>query len=147
MTRDDWYAVISRLAQEAPEDLDPLLGPEPPPPPAPPAVPAQGLPPSARLWDRDAGVSHIGVRVDAPPRDIRRLALRLAAMAAERGVEPVILSALPRTGFEQFGFRVERLPEVPRDGPSEAIARYEDELRRFWDMAIVVDLSDIEHLG
>jgi hypothetical protein len=143
MIRDDWYAVISRLAQEAPEDLDPLLGPEPLPAPPLPAAAAQGLPPSARLWDRDAAVSHIGVRVDTPPRDIRRLALRLAAMAAERGVVPVILSALPRTGFEQFGFRVERLPEVP----PEAVARYEDELRRFWDMAIVVDLSDIERLG
>jgi hypothetical protein len=144
VTRDAWYEVIARIAQEAPVDLDPLLdaGSEAAPrPEAPEREPA--LPPSARLWDRDDSVSHIGVRVDAPPRDIRRLALRLAAMAAERDVVPVILSALPRTGFEQFGFRAERLP----DGPPEVVARFEAELRRFWDMAIVLDLHEIEHLG
>jgi hypothetical protein len=148
MTRDDWYAVIARIAQEAPVDLDPLLDPAPGPGAS--GVsrvalpePAAALPPSTRLWERDEAVAHIGVRVDAPPRDIRRLALRLASMAAERGVAPIILSALPRTGFEQFGFRVERLPEGP---PGEA-ALCEAELRRFWDMAIVLDLTEIERLG
>ena len=53
-----------------------------------------------------------------PPADIRRTALRLAAAAVERGVVPIILSPLPRTGFEPYGFRVERLPA----GPPEAAA-------------------------
>ena len=146
MTRDAWYEVIARIAQEAPVDLDPILDPDTgaPPPAAPPGRgQTAALPPSARLWDREGDVSHIGVRVDTAPRDIRRLALRLAAAAAERGVVPVILSTLPRTGFEQYGFRVERLP----DGPPKAVAACEAELRRFWDMAIVLDLSEIESLG
>jgi hypothetical protein len=83
------------------------------------------------------------VRIDRPPEDPRRLALRLAAAAVERGVVPVILSTLPRTGLEQFGFRVERLPE----GPPEAQALCEAELRKFWDIAIVVSVSDVERLG
>jgi hypothetical protein len=81
--------------------------------------------------------------VDHAPKDTRRLALRLASAAAERGVVPILLSVLPRTGFEQYGFRVERLP----DGPPEAVALAEAELRKFWDMPIVISLSDVERLG
>jgi hypothetical protein len=98
---------------------------------------------SARLWQRNETASYIGIRVDQAPQDVRRIALRLASAAAERGVVPIVLSALPRTGFEQYGFRVERLP----DGPPEAVAAFEAELRKFWDMPIVISLSDVERLG
>lgn len=144
MTRERWLDVIARLSAEEPVDLDPVLSGAAPLPPGD-APPDAGAPAvlSAKLWARDDTVSCIGVRIDRPPEDPRRLALRLAAAAVERGVVPVILSTLPRTGLEQFGFRVERLPE----GPPEAQALCEAELRKFWDIAIVVSVSDVERLG
>ena len=144
MTDDRWFDVIARLSAEPPVDLDPVLV-DAGAPPAPPAA-AFGEGPrvlSSRLWERDASVSYIGIRVDRPPRDVRRLALRLASAAAERGVVPIILSSLGRTGFEQYGFRIERLPA----GPPEAVALCEEELKRFWDMPIVITLSEVEMLG
>ncbi len=143
MTDTRWLDVIARLPAEDPLDIDPLLGPAPAPPAAPdPQADAPAIR-SARLWTRNDALSYIGIRVTKPPADIRRAALRLAAAAVERGVVPIILSPLARTGFEAYGFRVERLPA----GPPEATALVEAELRRFWDMPIVIDLADVERLG
>lgn len=150
MTRDAWFEVMARLAEDPPTDLDHILAPETNAmrgfesalgPQA--VIAALKVPPSPRLWNRDEGVSWIGVRVDHPPRDVRATALRLAAAAAERRVVPIILSALPRTGFEQYGFRVERLP----DGPPETVAAFEAELCSFWDMPLILALEDIEGLS
>lgn len=140
-----WFEVLSRIGPGAPVDLDAVLAPGTAPPPPPVAL--RGRPEetarSSRLWQRDAAASHIGIRVTRLPEDIRPVALRLAAAATERGVVPVILSPLPRTGFEAYGFRVERLPDAP---PAET-ARAEAELALFWDLAIVIDLEDVAALG
>lgn len=144
MTRDTWMDVVARLSAEEPFDLDPVLTGETTLPEGSANLSLDGPTiRSSKLWKRDGGVSHIGIRVDRPPEDPRRLALRLASAAAERGVVPIILTTLPRTGLEQYGFRVERLP----DGPPEAAALFERELRKFWDMPIVVSVSDVELLG
>jgi hypothetical protein len=143
MSDPRWLDVIARLQAEDPLDLDPLLGPAPAPPPAPDPQADTPAIRSARLWARNEALSYIGIRVTKAPADIRRTALRLAAAAVERGVVPIILSPLPRTGFEPYGFRVERLPA----GPPEAASLHEAELRRFWDMALVIDLADAERLG
>jgi hypothetical protein len=144
MSGTRWFDVIARVSADAPADLDEILDAGAPdrvieaaPLPLGPAVM------SSALWERDEAVSHIGIRIDRPPKDVRRLALRLASAAAERGVVPIILSALGRTGLEQYGFRVERLPE----GPPEVVALFEAELRKFWDMPIVISVSDVEALG
>jgi hypothetical protein len=143
MTDPFWLDLIARLSAEHPVDLDPLLSPDQTSCPALPDLDgAPGLR-SSRLWARDQTVSHIGIRVDNPPKDLRRIALRLASAAAERGVIPIILTRLDRTGFEQLGFRVERLP----DGAPEVVAAFEAELRHFWDMALVIGLADVERLG
>jgi len=144
MTSTEWFDVIARLSADEPVDLDPVLSDLRDD--SAPAAPRMGDGPSvlsARLWERDEAVSHIGIRVDHAPKDLRRLVLRLASAAAERGVVPIILTTLGRTGFEQFGFRVERLPS----GPPDAVALFEAELKRFWDMPIVISLSDVERLG
>ncbi|MBV1866656.1 MAG: hypothetical protein KUG69_01935, partial [Marinosulfonomonas sp.] len=70
-------------------------------------------------------------------------ATRLAAAALERGVNPVIMSSLPDCGFEQFGFRVERLV----GSNQEELAACELDLVQFWNMAIVIDVKDIARLG
>jgi hypothetical protein len=143
MTDTRWLDVISRLTAEDPIDIDPILGAPTAPPPAPPAQADAPTILSSHLWTRNEALSYIGIRVTKPPADIRRTALRLASAAVERGVVPIILSPLPRTGFEPYGFRVERLPA----GPPEAAALHESELRRFWDIALVIDLADAERLG
>jgi hypothetical protein len=145
MSPDEWFDVIGRITKSAPVDLDAALFGDTPAatPPAPARMMGRASPVSARLWARDESVSHIGIRVTRLPADIRSLAVRLASAATERRVIPIILSSLSRTGFEAYGFRVERLPE----GPPELVSTYEEELRKFWDMPIVIDLSDVEALA
>lgn len=141
MTPDAWLTVISRISAAEPVALDEdsdgrgngLC-----------VWPDDALPPSPRLWARAAeGVSYIGVRVDAPLPDPARAALRLAAAALERGVVPVILSALPQSGFERFGLRVERFAGTD---PEER-ARWEAEMTSFWNLAFILDARDLMGLG
>ena len=101
-------------------------------------------PPSVRLWHwQDAKHSCIGIRVAGPVAQPRRLALRLASAAVERAVIPIILTTLPVSGFERFGFRTERLAGAT----PEALAACEAEVMRFWNMAIVIDAGDVALLG
>lgn len=144
MTPEHWLAVLSRIAPGEPVDLD--AG-------APgPARTGAGLvgriaatpPPSPRLWDRgDTGASWIGIRVDAPLADPARAALRLAAAALERGVTPVILTSLDSSGFERFGFRIERFLA----GPGVDRAAWEAEMAAFWSLALIIDAADVASLG
>ena len=140
---DHWLEVLLRIAGTAPLDLDAVvLGGALPQAAA--AVPhgAGTLPPSPRLWERgEEETAAIGIRVLNPLPDPGAVALRLAAAAVERGITPVILSALPDSGFERFGFRVERL------SPGAARAAEEAELQAFWNFAIIIDAEDVERLG
>ena len=127
---------LTRLGPHAPLAFDPPAGAVPPPP-DPSEV--ERAAPSAALWPNDdEEVSFIGIRVTAPLANPVALARRLAAAEEERGVIPVILSGLPVTGLEAFGFRVERLPATP--GPERD--RCEAELSRFWSLALVVEAGD-----
>ncbi len=144
MTPDHWLAVLARITPDGPVDLD--AGD------APPARRGTGLggwfsdapPPSPQLWDREeTGASYLGVRVDAPLADPAHTALRLAAAALERGVTPVILTSLGQSGFERFGFRVERF--VPGVG-ADRVA-WEAEMTAFWSLALIIDAADVAALG
>lgn len=143
MTPDHWLAVLSRIVPGEPLGLDPADA-------GPPSGAglagwdADAPPPSPRLWDRDeSGASWIGVRVDAPLADPARAALRLASAALERGVTPVILTSLDVSGFERFGFRVERF--LP--GPGADRDAWEAEMTAFWSLALVIDAADVAALG
>lgn len=141
---DDWKSTMERITPNAPVDLDALLGvandvtaAEPPPT-------KISRPPSARLWSkRDAKASYLGVRVKEPSETTAQLAAQLAAAAMERAVVPVILSYCERSGFERFGFRVERV----LGDTDAALAALETEIARFWDLAIIIDLEDVANLG
>lgn len=145
MNPEHWLAVLSRIVPASAIDLD--AGED-----APPRRAGEGLsgwhssapPPSPRLWERgDTDASWIGIRVDQPIPDPSALALRLAAAALERGVTPVILTSLDASGFERFGFRVERF--VPGAGCDRAA--WEAEMTAFWSLALVIDAGDVVALG
>ena len=147
MTATLWPAVLAGLTPTEPVDLD-----DPGNPAGAPAAEASWpasdpatLMPSPRLY-RPHGIdgrAALGIRVTRPLAEPVAAALHLASAAAERGVEPVILTPLPRTGLERFGFRVERLP----DAEATEQARCEAELAAFWNLAIIIDADDLAHLG
>lgn len=103
----------------------------------------QGLiAPSRVLWTKDDAemeTMRIGVRVRERPREIRATAARLAAMAIERKTAPVILSYVDLSGFEQFGFRVERI----KGRRLSEMRLQEMELESFWELELVIDLEDL----
>ena len=117
---DHWLEVLQRIAGTAPLDLDAVvLGGALPQAAA--AVPhgAGTLPPSPRLWERgEEETAAIGIRVLNPLPDPGAVAQRLAAAAVERRITPVILSALPDSGFERFDSEPEpvRTGSVPASG-------------------------------
>ena len=135
MTIESWSAILSRLTPNAPVDLDDLLGAEVR---LSPVLAGNGDATSPKLWLRPDDWACIGVRVITPPGNIADAARRLAAVAVERNVTPIILSSLPSSGFERFGFRVEKIPEEPGDARDAC----EAELQAFWDMPIIFDLEE-----
>lgn len=140
MTVELWNSILSRLTPNAPADLDDMLG-------AAvkfsPVLEGFGTVTSPKLWLRPDDWACIGVRVVTPPDNPADAARRLAAVAIERNVTPIILSSLPTSGFERFGFRVEKIPEEPGDARNAC----EAELQSFWDMPIIFDLDESTALG
>lgn len=83
---------------------------------------------------RDPETAIIGYRVREMRADLPAVAMRLAMFAAERGADVVILSDLPYSGLERFGFRVERVcGETQEDRDACA-----DQLKDFWAMDVVL---------
>lgn len=148
MNTEKWLEIVSGVSGVAPFNIDPLVeaGKTRPPRAAPAGFWPDAVfpPPSARLWQwQDADYSCIGIRVTHPVAQPGRIALRLAAAAVERAVVPIILTTLPISGFERFGFRTERL----FGATPEACAASEAEVVRFWNIAIVIDAGDVALLG
>lgn len=141
MTRTDWLQLAARITPDQPWDLDEIL-PAPGPRRGGFIVLATDMPPAGPLWPRLSPGGTIGVRIVRPLPDTAHVAARLAAAAVEREVTPIILSALPLSGLEQYGFRVEHLP----DGPEEIVSAFEQELAAFWSLAVIVNAADIASL-
>ena len=140
MTADLAMDILARLQDAAPVDLDRMRG-------APGAatqgatlVTADPIALSPALWSHAEGWACLGIRVTTPLPDVTSLARRLAATALERGIFPVILTTLDQSGFERFGFRVERLTEAGRAGE-------EAELAGFWNFALILDADDLMLMG
>jgi hypothetical protein len=134
--------ILSRLHDAEPVDLDALLAADAGPKGG--ALPTgAGAPLSPALWQFDAGWACLGIRVTEPSEDVTALARHLAATAVERGIIPVILSTLDQSGFERFGFRVERLSGAT----PEARAAEEAELQGFWNFALILDAADLALMG
>lgn len=132
-----WNAILSRIGPHDADDLDGLIEPFDPRHgvcgrdifPMPEAV----LMPQAALKRADAVC--IGLRTPGTDAaDAADRAIRLAAFAIERDVEIVVLNETDRSGLERFGFRIERISgETP-----EARDACEDQIRRFWNLDLVL---------
>ena len=140
MTAELAMDILARLQDAAPVDLDRMLD-------APGAatqgatlVTADPIALSPALWSHAEGWACLGIRVTTPLPDVTSLARRLAATALERGIFPVILTPLDQSGFERFGFRVERLTEAGAAGE-------EAELAGFWNFALILDAGDLMLMG
>lgn len=147
MTAEFWQDVLSRISNSKPIDLDPLIfedrkvkiGNAI-------KLPAQNdpTPLSKKLFPKcDVTQSYIGLRVTSANSDHTQIAVRLAAAALEKGVIPIILTTLNESGFERFGFRVERLTGSTK----KELSRQEKQLTAFWGLAIIVDVADAIHLN
>jgi len=150
MTNNNWLKVCSRLSPTEPIDLDQkieglVLS-------DPVKAGATGYPlmcetptvPSSVIWEfeQDDTIC-LGVRVSKSIGNYAGAAARLVAVAVERSVTPIIFTTLPYSGFERFGFRVERLVGKT----NEELAASEEELKQFWHIDVVIDLSDVVSLG
>lgn len=149
MTEKIWLDVCSRLSPVEPVDLDQkLFGQVSEYTVEPgivryPSVSETSMVPSAVIWAfEQRNTICIGVRLTQPIAHYSGAAARLAAVAVERSVTPIILTSLPYCGFERFGFRVERLAGET----SEELTASEEELKRFWRMDVIIDLSDVMKL-
>jgi hypothetical protein len=90
------------------------------------------LRPNAAMKRADAVC--IGLRMPAAMADAADRAMRLAAFAAERDVEVVVLADADGAGLERFGFRSERVAG-DTDAAREACI---DQIRRFWNIDLLL---------
>jgi hypothetical protein len=137
MDPKQWNAILSRIGPHDADDLDALLA-RFDPPHAPAGrdlfpLPEAVLMPQAAMKRADAVC--VGLRAPrggAP--DAADRALRIAAFAIERDVDIVLLNESDRAGLERFGFRAEQIV----GDTAEARAACEDQVRRFWNLDLVL---------
>lgn len=138
--------MLSRLSSQSPQDLDTDL-----------FVTSDGpvgsildmgdtqvAPISPALWQRSQeAMSYIGIRETHALDDYTQVTARLISAAIERGVAPIILTTLGRSGFTRFGLRVERLSGETED----ARAVCEAQIKSLWNLAIIIDAEHVAALG
>ena len=131
-----WSSILSRIGRHDAEDIDDLLAARDPHATAPGRdlfpLPEALLMPEAAMKRPDAVA--VGLRAAGEAPDVVDRAMRVAAFAAERDAEIVVITDADRSGFERFGFRVERLA----GDTAEARAACEDQIRRFWNLDLVL---------
>jgi hypothetical protein len=136
MDLKQWSAVLLRIGPHDADDLDELLATFDPRQKGPGReifpLPEAVLMPQTAL--RRADAICVGVRAAAADATACDRAMRLAAFAVERDVQIVVLGEADHSGFERFGFRIER---ISGDSP-KARAACEDQIRRFWNLDLVL---------
>lgn len=131
MTADRWTAIMGRIAAGQPDAIDPPDEATPRGRELFPDITAAAMPQTPMA--RPDAVA-VGFRVTEPLPDLVDRAFRLAAFALERDVEVVILSHVDESGFERFGFRVERI--AGEDAAARSVC--EEQIRRFWNIDLVL---------
>lgn len=133
----NWTNIINRISPKAPQDLDPLVGVL-----DPRRAKNDGaylVPASDDTFDgltplKGEETICFGARITKDTPDPVALAMRVAQLAAEKGAEAIVLSHVEKSGLERFGFRVETVGGETK----QARLALEDELRRFWNIVVVI---------
>lgn len=137
MVPTDWNSILPRIGPHDAVDLDDMLSPHDPRSGDPGRdifpIPEAVLMPETEMKRSDAVCVGVLSR-SADATDPVDRAMRLAAFAAERDVHVIILTDADRSGFERFGFRVER---IAGDTPEER-SGCEEQIRRFWNLDLVL---------
>lgn len=143
MSESDWNRVLAALSPNQPTDIDADLLFEVSAPVAASRVEPARTAPSPNIWSFASPItSFFGVRVLGQPTRPEKIAARLAACAIEREVIPIVLKSEPFCGLELFGVRTEYVGTPSGGWDAELIA----EVTAFWDLAIVVDLNEVDAL-
>ncbi|OUS09141.1 hypothetical protein A9Q96_00230 [Rhodobacterales bacterium 52_120_T64] len=135
MTDDDWSMIITKIIPQNAEPIDDILedfdvrrtsdGAC--------ILPDNGWYSGQKAF-QDPSTVCIGVRVDGDNIDTSDLSMKLATMALEKEVVPIIFSRGDYAGMEKFGFRVEKI-----SGKTEAERQLcEEQLKHFWNMSVVI---------
>jgi len=134
MDEPRWTALLSRIVPQDADDIDDLTR----------VHDARATEAGNDLFPDIAAALHcenafkrpdtvcVGLRVSAPLADTCDRALRLASLAAEQNVEVVVLSEIDVTGFERFGFRIERI------APGQDAPGFGQQVKRFWGIDLVL---------
>ena len=135
MNADDWSMIIPKIVPQNAETLDDLIE----------VFDARHTSPgncvfpenkwhSSKKNFRESSTVCIGVRVDGDDIDRTDLSMKLASMALEKDVVPIIFFRGDYSGMERFGFRVEKV-----SGETE-VARLEceEQLKRFWNISVMI---------
>ncbi len=139
----DYARILANLSRAAPEDLDAAVFEAPKRAARCGFDPAQRLPATALWAFSDERVSRVGIRIVTPVNQPEFMVARLAAIAIERKVLPIILSHIGASDFTRFGFRVEHVSGATADERRQC----EEQIKRFWKLAMIVDASDVARLG
>lgn len=135
MTADEWSMIITKIAPLNAEPLDDILevfdirygstGSC--------ILPDKGWHCNQKAFRHSSTVC-IGVRVDGDNIDRTDLSMKLASMALEKEVMPIIFSRGDYSGMEKFGFRVEKVSGKTETQRLEC----EEQLKHFWDISVVI---------
>ncbi len=81
----------------------------------------------------DPETTCVGIAVRAAI-DTADIAMKLASLAMEKGVTPVVFCHLEYSGLERFGFRVEKISGAS-DADEQACI---DQLKQFWGISVMI---------
>ncbi len=142
--KTDFVALLANLSPHAPTDLDLVLGDAPASTPDRPALSKPTTAPATALWTlREELNTYIGIEVKGAIKAPEALAARLGAAAVERQIIPIFLSHQSRCEMQRFGFRVELIQGAT---PAACQAQIE-QIRRFWNLALIVSADDAVQMG
>lgn len=142
IVKHDYAAILANLSQQFPLNLDDAVF-DPSSTAETVDLSASPSTPSPMLWQSaEASVSRLGIRVREPIQNPVSLATRFASIAVERQVYPVFLSYIGDCGMQRFGFRTEQLSGLTQ----ETQQQFEEQLALFWKLALIIEVSEIEHL-
>lgn len=135
MTKDDWSKIITKITPYSADSIDDILE----------GHDARFV--SGGVNGFDIGERHfatspfsnpstacIAVRVSTDNDDKFDLSMKLAALALEKEVTPIIFNYCDYSGLEKFGFRVEKIS----GNTAAEIERCEAQLKAFWNISVVI---------